>query len=232
MFSKKLDNPEILFSQIQSYSTIMSGGFGLCGIPENCIDFLAKYEPKNLTVISNNIGNAGKGLVKLLKKNLISKAVCSYVGGNPDLEQRILAGDIEVTITPQGTFIEKIRAAGAGIPAFYTRTGADTEVEVGKETRMFNNQKYLLEESLSADFAIIKASMGDEFGNLYFEGASRNFSPLMAMAAKTTIVEVEQLVEIGVIQPEKVHLPGIFVQHIFQGKNYKNDIEFLIEDEK
>lgn len=231
MFSKKLDNPRLLFSSIKDGSSIMSGGFGLCGIPENCIDLLEKFGPKNLTVISNNIGNSGRGLVKLLKKNMISKAVCSYVGGNPDLEERILNRSIEVSIMPQGTFIEKIRSAGAGIPAFYTKAGTDTEVELGKETKIFGQQKYILEEAIHADYAIIKASIGDEFGNIYFKEASRNFSPLMAMAAKTTIVEVEKLVKIGEIPPDQIHLPGVFVQHIFQGNSYKNEIEYLIEEE-
>ena len=230
MFSKKLDNPDLFFSKVKDNSSIMSGGFGLCGIPENCINLLEKHAPKNLIVISNNIGNSGKELVKLLKKNLISKAICSYVGGNPDLEKEFLEGSIEVTLTPQGTFAEKIRSGGAGIPAFYTKTGTDTEIEKNKETRVFNKQKYILEESLKADYAIIKATIGDEFGNLYFEGTSKNFSPLMAMAARTTIVEVEKLVSIGDLPPDKIHLPGIFVQHIFEGKVFKNDIEFLIEE--
>jgi 3-oxoacid CoA-transferase subunit A len=229
MYSKKLDNPESFFSTIKNNSSIMSGGFGLCGIPENSIDYLAKFSPKNLTIISNNIGNSGRGLVKLLKKNMISKAICSYVGGNPDLEERIINGDIEVILTPQGSFIEKIRSAGAGIPAFYTPTGGDTEIENGKETRIFNGKKCLLEEALYADYSIIKATVGDEFGNLYFEGTSKNFSPLMAMAAKTTIVEVEKLVPIGELEPDLVQLPGIFVKHIYLGKDYRNDIEFLIE---
>ena len=231
MYSKKLVNPSEIFSQIEDGSTIMSGGFGLCGIPENSINYLEKFGPKKLTIISNNIGNSGKGLVKLLTKNMISKAICSYVGGNPDLEKKILDGEIDVELTPQGTFAEKIRNAGAGIPAFYTRAGTGTEVEHNKETRVFGNKKYILEHSLSADYCIIKATIGDEFGNLYFEGASKNFSPLMAMAARTTIVEVETLLEIGELASEKIHLPGIFVQHIYKGEGYKNEIEYLKEED-
>ena len=230
MFSKKLDNPELLFSKIEDNSSIMSGGFGLCGIPENSIDFLEKFCPKNLTVISNNIGNSGRGLVKLLRKKLIKKAVCSYVGGNPDLEKLILNNEIEIELIPQGTFVEKIRSAGAGIPAFYTATGANTIIEKSKEVRFFNNKKYLLETALHADYSITKASIGDEFGNLYYEGASKNFSPLMAMASNTTIVEVEKLVKPGEINPNMIHLPGSFVQYIYQGKDYNNHIEHLIEE--
>ena len=233
MYSKKLSNPkEFISKNIKSNASIMSGGFGLCGIPENSIDILSQTSIKNLTIISNNIGNAGKGLVKLLKKNMIKKAICSYVGGNPDLEEKILKNEIEIQLTPQGSFIEKIRAAGAGIPAFFTPTGADTLIEKGKETRVFNGKKNILETALTADFAIIKANYGDEFGNLIFEGASRNFSPLMAMAAKVTIVEVEKLLPIGSFDPKDIHLPGIFVQHIYEGNNYENSIEHLILDKK
>ena len=230
MFSKKLDNPELVFSIIEDSSTIMSGGFGLCGIPENSIDYLEKFCPKNLTVISNNIGNSGRGLVKLLRKKLIKKAVCSYVGGNPDLEKLILNDEIEIELIPQGTFVEKIRSAGVGIPAFYTATGTNTIIEDSKECRYFNKKKYLLETALHADYSITKATIGDEFGNLYYEGTSRNFSPLMATGAKTSIVEVEKLVKPGEMDPNMIHLPGSFVQHIFQGENYNNHIEHLIEE--
>lgn len=214
---------------LKSGVTLMSGGFGLCGIAENCIDALTTLDVNNLTVISNNIGNSGRGLVKILVQNKIKKAYCSYVGGNPDLEVRLLNKQIEVELVPQGTFSERIRAAGLGIRAFYTPTGYGTLVAEGKDEKMFD-RPCILETALHADFAIIKAQKGDKFGNLWFKESARNFSPLMAMAAKITIVEVEELVEIGEILPEDVHLPGIFVQRIFQGKNYKNDIEFLITE--
>jgi 3-oxoacid CoA-transferase subunit A len=213
-------------SDIKDGSSLMSGGFGLCGIAENCIDALSNMDIKDLTVISNNIGNSGRGLVKILVQNKISKAYCSYVGGNPDLEKQMLDKSIEVELVPQGTFSERIRAAGLGIRAFYTPTGYGTLIAEGKETKTFD-RPCILEEALHADFAIIKAQKGDKYGNLWFKETARNFSPLMAMAAKTTIVEVEELVELGEIKAEDIHLPGIFVQRIFQGKNYKNDIEFL-----
>jgi len=214
---------------VKSNSSIMSGGFGLCGIAENCIDALASMEINNLTVISNNIGNSGRGLVKILIQDKIKKAYCSYVGGNPDLEKRLLNKSIEIELVPQGTFSERIRAAGLGIRAFYTPTGYGTLIAEGKEEKTFD-RPCILETALHADYAIIKAEKGDTFGNLWFKETARNFSPLMAMAAKTTIVEVEHLVEVGEIPPEDIHLPGIFVQRIFQGKNYKNDIEFLITE--
>lgn len=215
---------------IKSGDTLMSGGFGLCGIAENCIDALTTIEVKDLTVISNNIGNSGRGLVKILVQDKIKKAICSYVGGNPDLEKRLMDKSIEVELVPQGTFSERIRAAGMGVRAFYTPTGYGTLVAEGKEVKQFD-RPCILETALHADFAIIKAQKADPYGNLWFKETARNFSPLMAMAAKTTIVEVEELVELGDIAPEDVHLPGLFVQRIFQGKNYKNDIEFLILEE-
>lgn len=216
-------------SDIQSGMTLMSGGFGLCGIAENCIDALTQIDVNNLTVISNNIGNSGRGLVKILVQDKIKKAYCSYVGGNPDLEKRMLAKEIEVELVPQGTFSERIRAAGMGIRAFYTPTGYGTLIAEGKEVKTFD-RPCILETALHADYAIIKAQKGDTYGNLWFKETARNFSPLMAMAAKITIVEVEELVELGEIPPEDIHLPGLFVQRIFQGSNYKNDIEFLVTE--
>jgi 3-oxoacid CoA-transferase subunit A len=216
-------------TDIQSGMTIMSGGFGLCGIAENCIDALTEIDVKDLTVISNNIGNSGRGLVKILVQDKIKKAFCSYVGGNPDLEKRMLDKKIEVELVPQGTFSERIRAAGMGIRAFYTPTGYGTLIAEGKDVKMFD-RPCILETALHADFAIIKAQKGDTYGNLWFKETARNFSPLMAMAAKITVVEVEELVEVGEIPPEDIHLPGLFVQRIFQGKNYKNDIEFLVTE--
>ena len=215
---------------IQSNMTLMSGGFGLCGIAENCIDALSLMNINNLDVISNNIGNSGRGLVKLLKKKMIKKAYCSFVGGNPDLQEQMLKKEVEVELIPQGTFSERIRAAGMGIRAFYTPTGYGTLIAEGKEEKNFD-KPCILEEALSADFAILKAQKGDPYGNLWFKETARNFSPLMAMAATTTVVEVEELVELGEIAPEDVHLPGAFVQKIFQGQNYKNDIEFLITED-
>jgi len=217
-------------SDFQSGMTLMSGGFGLCGIAENCIDALSTMNISNLTVISNNIGNSGRGLVKILIQDKIKKAYCSYVGGNPDLEVRMLNKQIEVELVAQGTFSERIRAAGMGIRAFYTPTGYGTLVAEGKEIKTFD-RPCVMETALHADFAIIKAQRGDTYGNLWFKETARNFSPLMAMAAKITIVEVEELVEVGSLAPEDIHLPGLFVQRIFQGKNYKNDIEFLVTED-
>ena len=225
MKSRVYNSAEDALFDIKDNMTLMSGGFGLCGIPENSINYLETLNLKGLTVISNNIGNSGRGLVKLLKKDMINKAYCSYVGGNPDLEQRILDKEIDVELVPQGTFSERIRAAGMGIRAFYTPTGHGTVVAEGKEEKLFD-RPCILETALHADVAIIKAQKGDKFGNLWFKETARNFSPLMAMAAKTTVVEVEELVELGELAAEDIHLPGIFVQRIYQGKNYENAIEF------
>jgi 3-oxoacid CoA-transferase subunit A len=227
MSSKVYKDATSALFDFSSGVTLMSGGFGLCGIAENCIDALVNMDVNNLTVISNNIGNSGRGLVKILVQNKIIKAYCSYVGGNPDLEDRIFKKEIEVELVPQGTFAERIRAAGMGIRAFYTPTGYGTLVAEGKEIKEFD-RPCILETALHADFAIIKAQKGDTYGNLWFKETARNFSPLMAMAAKTTIVEVEELLEIGCLPPEDIHLPGIFVQRIFQGSHYKNDIEYLV----
>ncbi len=225
MTTKIFKNSQEALRDVISDSTIMSGGFGLCGIPENSINTLSEMPIRNLTLISNNIGNSGRGLVKLLVKDMITKAYCSYVGGNPDLEKRIFAKEIDVELVPQGTFSERIRAAGLGIRAFYTPTGHGTLVAEGKEVKEFD-RPCILETALHADFAIIKAQKADPYGNLWFKETARNFSPLMAMAAKITIVEVEELVELGDIAPEDVHLPGIFVQRIYKGSNYENAIEF------
>jgi len=224
--SKVYSSSAEALADISSGSTLMSGGFGLCGIPENSIHTLAKMDIKDLTVISNNIGNSGRGLVEILVQNKIKKAICSYVGGNPDLEKRMMNKEIEVELVPQGTFSERIRAAGMGIRAFYTPTGYGTLIAEGKETKEFD-RPCILETALHANYAIIKAQKGDTFGNLWFKETARNFSPLMAMAADITIVEVEQLVECGEIPHEDIHLPGIFVQRIYQGSHYANDIEFL-----
>jgi len=230
--SKVFKNAKAALFDMRDGASVMSGGFGLCGIPENSILEIRRLGIKNLHAISNNIGNSGRGLAWLLKEKQISQATCSYVGGNPDLEEQMLANEIEVTLVPQGTFSERIRAAGMGVRGFYTPAGSGTEIAEGKESRTFD-VPCLLELPLTADFAIIKAQKGDPYGNLWFKETARNFSPLMAMAAKVTIVEVEELVELGEILPENVHLPGVFVQRIYQGNDYENTIEIpIFEDEK
>lgn len=225
--SKVFENAAAALFDLKDGISLMSGGFGLCGIPENSIAEIERQAIRNIHAISNNIGNSGRGLAWLLKKKQISAATCSYVGGNPDLEHQMLAGEIDVTLVPQGTFSERIRAGGMGIRGFYTPAGFGTSVAEGKEMREFD-LPCILELPLKADFAIIKAEKGDPFGNLWFKETARNFSPLMAMAAQVTIVEVEQLVPLGDITPENVHLPGVFVQRIYQGENYENTIEIPI----
>lgn len=226
-FGKVFANAGEALHDLRDGISLMSGGFGLCGIPENSIDEIVRRGIRDIRAISNNIGNSGRGLALLLKNRQISSAVCSYVGGNPDLEQQMLAGEVQVTLVPQGTFAERIRAAGMGIRGFYTPAGYGTVVAEGKEVKQFD-RPCLLELPLEADFAIIKAERGDPYGNLWFKETARNFSPLMAMAATTTIVEVEQLVALGDIPPENVHVPGVFVQRIYQGCHYRNDIEIPI----
>ncbi len=225
--SKIYDSAEAALFDVIDGMQLMSGGFGLCGIPENSIREIQRRGIQNIHAISNNIGNSGKGLALLLKNQQISAATCTYVGGNPDLETQMLAGEVDVTLVPQGTFSERIRAAGMGIRAFFTPAGYGTVVAEGKEVREFD-RPCILELPLHADFAIIKAQRGDSYGNLWFKETARNFSPLMAMAAKTTVVEVEELVELGDIRPEDVHLPGVFVQRIYQGSDYENVIEIPI----
>ena len=205
--------------------TLMLGGFGLCGIPENCINALVAAGPKDLTCISNNAGVDDFGIGRMLQTRQVKKMIASYVGENAEFERQLLSGELDVELTPQGTLAEKCRAGGAGIPAFYTATGYGTEVAEGKETREINGRMYVLEESLTADFAIVKAWKGDRFGNLIFKGTARNFNPLMAMAGRITIAEVEELVEPCELDPNQIHTPGIFVQRIFQGKDYEKRIE-------
>ncbi len=232
MTSKVFKDAEAALFDMKDGVSVMSGGFGLCGIPENSILEIRRLGLKNLHAISNNIGNSGRGLAWLLKEKQISRATCSYVGGNPDLEAQMLANEVEVTLVPQGTFSERIRAAGMGIRGFYTPAGHGTEIAEGKESRTFDIP-CLLELPLAADFAIIKAQKGDAYGNLWFQETARNFSPLMAMAATVTIVEVEEFVELGEILPEDVHLPGVFVQRIYQGTDYENTIEIpIFQDDK
>ena len=204
----------------------MSGGFGLCGNAEHCIRHIAASGVKGLTIISNNCGNQGRGLAVLLKSRQVAKVICSFVGGNPDLEAQMLSGDVEVELNPQGTLAERIRAGGAGIGGFYTPTGVGTIIAEGREVREIDGKRYLFERPLSADFAIIRAEYGDHFGNLRFKGTARNFSPQMAMAARVTVVEVDHLVPIGALAPEDIHLPGIFVQRIFEGTHYEDVIEY------
>jgi len=229
--SKVFKDAKAALFDMKDGASVMSGGFGLCGIPENSILEIRRLGLKNLHAISNNIGNSGRGLAWLLQGKQISQATCSYVGGNPDLEEQMLANEVEVTLVPQGTFSERIRAAGMGIRGFYTPAGSGTEIAEGKESRTFD-MPCLLELPLTADFAIIKAQKGDAYGNLWFQETARNFSPLMAMAAKMTIVEVEELVELGEILPENVHLPGVFVQRIYQGADYENTIEIPIFEDQ
>ena len=206
-------------------ATIMVGGFGLCGIPENLIRALVRKGVKNLTTISNNVGVDGFGMGLLLAAGQISKHIGTYVGENKLLEQMVLAGKIELDLVPQGTFSERIRAGGAGIPAFFTPTGVGTIVGENKETREFNGRLYLMEHALKADFAFIKAWKGDKWGNLIYRKTARNFNPMMATAAKVTIAEVEHLVEIGELDPDSIHTPNVFVKRIFQGELYERRIE-------
>lgn len=210
---------------IEDNMTLMLGGFGLCGIPENCIAALVEAEIKGLTCISNNAGVDDFGLGLLLQKRQIKKMISSYVGENDEFERQMLSGELEVDLVPQGSLAERCRAGGAGIPAFYTPAGYGTEVAVGKDVRYFKGKPHILESALEADFAIVKAWKGDRFGNLIFKGTARNFNPVMAMAGKVTIAEVEELVEPGELDPNEIHTPGIFVQRIFQGSNYEKRIE-------
>jgi len=210
---------------ISDGATIMVGGFGLCGIPENLIRALVKKGTRNLTTISNNVGVDGFGMGLLLAAGQIRKHIGTYVGENKMLEQMVLQGRVELDLVPQGTFSERIRAGGAGIPAFYTPTGVGTMVAENKETREFDGRLYLMEHALKADFALIKAWKGDKWGNLIYRKTARNFSPMMATAAKVTIAEVEHLVEVGELDPETVHTPSVYVKRIFQGTAYEKRIE-------
>ena len=203
----------------------VAGGFGLCGIPENLIDAIAESGVKGLTVVSNNCGVDGWGLGKLLDRRMIKKMISSYVGENKEFARQYLAGELEIEFNPQGTLAERLRAGGAGIEAFYTPTGFGTKVAEGKDTREINGKNCVLEHAIRGDFAIVKAWKGDRWGNLVFRKTSRNFNPLCAQAGKVTIVEVEQLVEVGELDPDQVHLPSIYVQRIFQGTNYEKPIE-------
>lgn len=205
--------------------TLMLGGFGLCGIPENCISELVNREVKGLTCISNNAGVDDFGIGLMLHKRQVKKMISSYVGENDEFERQMLSGELDVELIPQGTLAERCRAAGVGIPAFYTPAGYGTEVAEGKEVRVFNGKPHILEEAFVADFAMVKAWKGDTAGNLIYKATAKNFNPLMAMGGKITIAEVEELVEVGELDPNEIHTPGIFVQRIFQGKSYEKRIE-------
>ncbi|MBK8243988.1 MAG: CoA transferase subunit A [Saprospiraceae bacterium] len=223
--NKIVSSADEAIRDIQSNMTIMLGGFGLCGIPENCIAALVRKGISGLTCISNNAGVDHFGLGLLLQSRQIKKMVSSYVGENDEFERQMLSGELEVDLIPQGSLAERCRAGGAGIPAFFTPAGYGTEIAHGKEVRIFNGKPHILEMALTADFAIVKAWKGDTEGNLIYKGTARNFNPLMAMAGKITIAEVEELVEPGMLDPNQIHTPGIFVQRIFQGAHYEKRIE-------
>jgi 3-oxoacid CoA-transferase subunit A len=223
--NKVVGNVAIALNGIEDNMTLMLGGFGLCGIPENSISQLVKMGVKNLTCISNNAGVDDFGLGLLLQTKQIKKMISSYVGENDEFESQMLSGELEVDLIPQGSLAERCRAGGAGIPAFFTPAGYGTEIAEGKEVRIFNGKPHILEFALTADFAIVKAWKGDTEGNLIFNAAARNFNPLMAMAGKITIAEVEELVPAGTLNPNDIHTPGIFVQRIFQGDKFQKRIE-------
>lgn len=223
--NKVVANAKEATEGIQDGMTLMLGGFGLCGIPENSISAMLKTGVKGLTCVSNNAGVDDFGLGLLLQKHQIKKMISSYVGENAEFERQLLAGELEVDLIPQGTLSERIRAGGAGIPAFFTPAGVGTEVAEGKETRVFNDKEYLLETGLKADFAFVKAWKGDTAGNLIYKGTARNLNPMMATAGKITVAEVEELVPAGTLNPNEIHTPGIYVQRIFQGTDYEKRIE-------
>ena len=222
---KRVNDAREAIAGITDGMTLMLGGFGLCGIPEKCIAALAESGISDLTCISNNAGVDDFGLGLLLHSRQIRKMIASYVGENAEFERQMLSGDLEVDLIPQGSLAERCRAGGAGIPAFFTPAGYGTEVGEGKEVRDFNGKPHILEMALTADFAIVKAWKGDTDGNLIYKGTARNFNPVMAMAGRITIAEVEELVPAGELDPNFIHTPGVFVQRIFQGNNYEKRIE-------
>lgn len=225
--AKVVANADEAVKGVTDGMTLLFGGFGLCGIPENSIAALRKLGAKGLTCVSNNAGIDGFGLGMLLENGQIKKMVSSYVGENALFEKMFLSGELEVELTPQGTLAEKLRAGGAGIPAFFTATGVGTKVAEGKPIQEFNGRKYVMERSITGDFAFVKAWKGDKFGNLIFNKTARNFNPMVATAGKITIAEVEELVEIGELDPDQIHTPGVFVQRIFKGAKYEKRIENL-----
>jgi 3-oxoacid CoA-transferase subunit A len=218
-------NAEAAIADIKDGSVLMLGGFGLCGIPENCIAALVKKGIKNLTCISNNAGVDDFGIGLMLQQKQVKKMIASYVGENAEFERQLLSGELEVELIPQGTLATRCMAAGYGMPAIFTPAGVGTEVAAGKEVRNFNGKDYLMEYAFEADYAIVKAWKGDKQGNLIYKDTARNFNPLMAMAAKVTIAEVEELVEDGELDPNFIHTPGVYVHRIFQGANYEKRIE-------
>jgi len=225
MINKVVRDANEAVKDISDNVTIMLGGFGLCGIPENSISALLQKGVKGLTCISNNAGVDDFGIGLLLKTHQVKKMISSYVGENAEFERQLLSGELEVELIPQGTLAERVRAGGAGIPAFFTPAGVGTEIAEGKETRTFDGKVYLMENWLRADFSIVKAWKGDTAGNLIYKGTARNFNPMMASAGTITIAEVEELVQVGQLDPNMIHTPGIYVHRIFQGKNYEKRIE-------
>lgn len=223
--NKIYNNATDAVADINDGAVLMLGGFGLCGIPENCIAALVKKGLKNLTCISNNAGVDDFGIGLLLQQKQVKKMISSYVGENAEFERQLLSGELEVELIPQGTLATRCMAAGYGMPAIFTPAGVGTEVAEGKETRIFNNKEYLLEYAFDADFAIVKAWRGDTDGNLIYKDTARNFNPLMAMAGKITIAEVEELVAAGELDPNQIHTPGVYVHRIFEGKDYEKRIE-------
>jgi 3-oxoacid CoA-transferase subunit A len=223
--NKVFANAAEAIHDIKNGDVLMLGGFGLCGIPENCISALVQKGVRDLTCISNNAGVDDFGIGLLLNSKQVKKMVSSYVGENEEFERQLLSGELEVELIPQGTLAERCRAAGAGIPAFFTPAGVGTEVAEGKESRLFNGKTYLMEYAFDSNFAIVKAWKGDTHGNLIFKETARNFNPMMAMAGKITIAEVEELVPAGELDPDQIHTPGIFVHRIFEGVNYEKRIE-------
>jgi 3-oxoacid CoA-transferase subunit A len=223
--NKVYQDADQAIADIKDGMTLMLGGFGLCGIPENCINALVKKGTKDLTCISNNAGVDDFGIGLMLQRKQVKKMISSYVGENAEFERQLLSGELEVELIPQGTLAERCRAGGAGIPAFFTPAGYGTEVALGKETREFNGKMHVMEMGLVSDFSIVKAWKGDTMGNLIYKGTARNFNPPMATAGRITIAEVEELVPAGELDPNYIHTPGIFVTRIFQGVNYEKRIE-------
>jgi 3-oxoacid CoA-transferase subunit A len=223
--NKVVANADEAIRDLQDGAVIMSGGFGLCGNPENLIAAIHKKGVKGLTIISNNCGTTDKGLGVLLQSKQVRKMIASYVGENKEFERQYLAGELEVELNPQGTLAERIRAGGAGLGGFFTPTGAGTQIAQGKESRTIDGREMIFEKPLKADFAIVRAWKGDKWGNLVFRKTARNFSPMMATAARVTIAEVEHLVEVGELDPDGIHVPSVYVKRLFQGRNYQKWIE-------
>ncbi len=222
---KRISSADSAIEKLKDGATVLMGGFGLCGIPENLIAAVRRKGTKNLTIVSNNAGIDDFGIGLLLENKQVKKMISSYVGENKLFEKMVLSGELEVELNPQGTLAERIRAGGAGVPAFYTPTGVGTMVAGGKETREFDGRQYVMERALRGDFAFVKAWKGDRWGNLVYRKAARNFNPMMATAANYVIAEVEELVELGRLEPDAIHTPGIFVDAIFQGPSYEKRIE-------